>query len=141
MPLFERSEFLSRLRLVKRAMADRDIDLLLVASPANQNWLTAFPAVGNQVNNRLIAFGTGPIYLVIMVKTLDANIGRNAGHIQLVDFREFTSFRQCRSGHTGKFAIHAEIILEGDRSDCLVFRLASQLSGTWHPVPVRFFGW
>ncbi|MAN56976.1 MAG: M24 family metallopeptidase [Paracoccus sp. (in: a-proteobacteria)] len=42
MPLFERSEFLSRLRLVKRAMADRDIDLLLVASPANQNWLTGY---------------------------------------------------------------------------------------------------
>ena len=34
--LFERSEYLARVSRVKAAMAERGIDLLLVASPANQ---------------------------------------------------------------------------------------------------------
>ena len=41
-PLFERSEFLARIARVKKAMSERGIDLLLVASPANQFWLTGY---------------------------------------------------------------------------------------------------
>src|SRR5437660_1416948 len=40
--LFERSEYLARVARVKAAMAERGIDLLLVASPANQFWLTGY---------------------------------------------------------------------------------------------------
>src|SRR5215471_1262305 len=40
--LFERSEYLARVALAKQAMAERGIDLLLVASPANQFWLTGY---------------------------------------------------------------------------------------------------
>jgi Xaa-Pro aminopeptidase len=40
--LFERSEYLARIARVKAAMAQRGIDLLLVASPANQFWLTGY---------------------------------------------------------------------------------------------------
>src|SRR3974377_799839 len=40
--LFERSEYLARIARVKAAMAERGIDLLLVASPANQFWLTGY---------------------------------------------------------------------------------------------------
>lgn len=41
-PLFERSEFLARIARVKKVMGERGIDLLLVASPANQFWLTGY---------------------------------------------------------------------------------------------------
>ncbi|MGE0716502.1 MAG: M24 family metallopeptidase [Alphaproteobacteria bacterium] len=41
-PLFERAEFLERIGRAKKEMAARGIDLLLVASPANQNWLTGY---------------------------------------------------------------------------------------------------
>ena len=40
--LFERSEYLARVARTKQAMAERGIDLLLVASPANQFWLTGY---------------------------------------------------------------------------------------------------
>src|SRR5258708_1216448 len=40
--LFERDEYLARIARVKAAMAQRGIDLLLVASPANQFWLTGY---------------------------------------------------------------------------------------------------
>ena len=40
--LFERSEYLDRVGRAKNEMARRGIDLLLVASPANQFWLTGY---------------------------------------------------------------------------------------------------
>jgi ectoine hydrolase len=40
--LFERSEYLERVGRAKTEMARRGIDLLLVASPANQFWLTGY---------------------------------------------------------------------------------------------------
>jgi ectoine hydrolase len=40
--LFERPEYLDRIGRVKKKMAGRGIDLLLVASPANQFWLTGY---------------------------------------------------------------------------------------------------
>ena len=40
--LFERSEYLARIGRAKAEMARRGIDLLLVASPANQFWLTGY---------------------------------------------------------------------------------------------------
>jgi Xaa-Pro aminopeptidase len=42
MTLFDRSEYLARIQRVKSEMARRGIDLLLVASPANQFWLTGY---------------------------------------------------------------------------------------------------
>ncbi|WP_342643870.1 M24 family metallopeptidase [Rhodoligotrophos ferricapiens] len=42
MILFERSEFLARIARAKAEMSKRGIDLLLVASPANQFWLTGY---------------------------------------------------------------------------------------------------
>jgi ectoine hydrolase len=40
--LFDRAEYLGRIARVKDRMAERGIDLLLVASPANQFWLTGY---------------------------------------------------------------------------------------------------
>jgi len=40
--LFEREEYLSRIARVKKTMSERGLDLLLVASPANQFYLTGY---------------------------------------------------------------------------------------------------
>ena len=40
--LFERGEYLDRLARVKRRMTEQNIDLLLIASPANQFYLTGY---------------------------------------------------------------------------------------------------
>jgi len=40
--LFERAEYLERIARAKKEMARRGIDLLLIASPANQFWLTGY---------------------------------------------------------------------------------------------------
>ena len=40
--LFERSEYLQRIARARSEMERRGIDLLLVASPANQFWLTGY---------------------------------------------------------------------------------------------------
>jgi Xaa-Pro aminopeptidase len=40
--LFERAEYLDRIRRTKRRMEDKGIDILLVASPANQFYLTGY---------------------------------------------------------------------------------------------------
>lgn len=42
MPLFDRSEFLNRVARTKREMERRGLDLLLIASPANQFYLTGY---------------------------------------------------------------------------------------------------
>ncbi|MCK1732217.1 Xaa-Pro peptidase family protein [Bradyrhizobium sp. 142] len=42
MLLFDKPEYLARVARVKKSMAQRGIDLLLVASPANQFWLTGY---------------------------------------------------------------------------------------------------
>jgi ectoine hydrolase len=42
MLLFENQEYQARVNRVKQAMAQRGMDLLLVASPANQFWLTGY---------------------------------------------------------------------------------------------------
>ena len=40
--LFERAEYVDRVGRAKKEMTRRGIDLLLVASPANQFWLTGY---------------------------------------------------------------------------------------------------
>lgn len=42
MLLFERSEYLARVARVKKSMAEKGLDVLLIASPANQFWLTGY---------------------------------------------------------------------------------------------------
>ena len=41
---FERAEFAARLTAVKKAMAKRGIDILLLSEPPNQNYLTGYNA-------------------------------------------------------------------------------------------------
>ncbi len=50
-------------------------------------------------------------------------VGRDDDDFQLVDLLEFLGLGIGRAGHAGQLFIQAEIVLECDRSQCLVFRL------------------
>ncbi len=39
---FDRAEYQARLQKTRKAMAERDLDLLLVSDPSNMNWLTGY---------------------------------------------------------------------------------------------------
>ena len=56
---------------------------------------------------------------VIHIDTLHGAVGRYFDHIQFVDIPELTSFSRCRTRHTGKLVIHAEIVLQRDGSESL----------------------
>ena len=44
-------------------------------------------------------------------------------YVQVVDLAELGRFRFRRTGHAGKFLVHAEIVLKGDRGQGLIFAL------------------
>ncbi|MNH01980.1 hypothetical protein D3C79_612060 [compost metagenome] len=50
-------------------------------------------------------------------------VGRHHDGIELVDGAEFEGFGVRRTGHTGQLLIETEVVLEGDRSQRLVFVL------------------
>jgi hypothetical protein len=47
----------------------------------------------------------------------------NHDYIKVVDFRKLCGFGFCSAGHAGKLLVHAEIVLEGDGGEGLVFAL------------------
>ena len=63
------------------------------------------------------------VEFVVLIDAGDGNIGRYLDHVHLVDVPEFGSFGGCGTGHTRQLGIHAEVVLEGDRSERLVLRL------------------
>ncbi len=65
----------------------------------------------------------GTINLVVLVDALDRQVGRHLDDVEAVDVAELFRFRRCRTGHAGKLCIHAEVVLEGDGRQRLVFRL------------------
>ena len=60
---------------------------------------------------------------VRIVRTDHRHIGRNHDDFEFVYLAEFFRFGIGGPGHPRQFAIHAEIVLEGDRGHGLVFRL------------------
>ena len=58
--LFDRAEYLERIGRVKRQMTERGIDLLLVASPANQFWLTGYDGWSFYTPQMVAANSTSP---------------------------------------------------------------------------------
>ncbi len=74
-------------------------------------------------DNRLEFFADGTIDLVVLVDALDRQVGRHLEHFEAVDVAEFLRFRRRSTGHPGQLVVHAEIVLEGDRGECLVLGL------------------
>ena len=73
--------------------------------------------------DRGVFFGLGAVDLVVLVETRDLAVGRDLDDLELVDVEQFVGFRRRRAGHAGELLVHAEIVLEGDRGQRLVFRL------------------
>ena len=74
-------------------------------------------------NNRGVFFFRRTIDLVVAILTDHRQVGRNDYGFQPINLLELIGFRIGRTGHTGKLAVHAEIVLEGDRGQRLVFIL------------------
>ena len=50
-------------------------------------------------------------------------VGRNRQHAQLVGAHEFGGFGLCGTGHACQLVVHAEVVLQGDGGEGLVFGL------------------
>ena len=69
-PPFSQSEYQSRLESVRDAMQVRNLDALLIADPANMNWLTGFDAWSFYVPQvMLVQHSADPIW---MARKMDA---------------------------------------------------------------------
>ena len=61
--------------------------------------------------------------MVVFIDALHGQVCRNFNDIQLVDLVKLACFGRRGSGHAGQLWIHAEVILKGNRRECLVLRL------------------
>ena len=73
--------------------------------------------------DRGVFFVLATVNLIVFVETRHRQVGRDFEHVELVDVEQFVGFGRCRTGHAGELRVHSEIVLEGDRSQRLVFRL------------------
>ena len=74
-------------------------------------------------NNRGVFFFRRTIDLVVAILADHRQVGWDNDGFQAIDLLELIGFRIGRTGHAGKLAVHAEIVLEGDRGQRLVFIL------------------
>ena len=96
---------------------------LLDRGGADQHRLAARLAVFDQSENGAILFPRRPIDLVVVVEAHHRHVGGNFQNLEIVDVQEFVGLGRRRAGHSAELLIHAEIVLERDRSQRLVFRL------------------
>ncbi len=96
---------------------------LLDRRGADQHRLAALLAVFDQRDDRAVFFCGRAIDLVIVVDADQRHVGRHFEHFEIVDVEELVGFRQRRAGHAAELVVHAEVVLEGDRSERLVLRL------------------
>ena len=59
--------------------------------------------------------------MVVEVFTLYRTVGRDDDGFEVVNALELEGFGVGRTGHTGQFAVQAEVVLEGNRCKRLVF--------------------
>ena len=96
---------------------------LLDRGGADQHRLAARLAVFDQSENGAILFPRRAIDLVVVVEAHHRHVGGNFQNLEIVDVQEFVGLGRRRAGHSAELLIHAEIVLERDRSQRLVFRL------------------
>jgi len=78
---------------------------------------------GYPPHDAAVFFFDGAIDFIVFVDTLHRQIGRNLEHFEAVNIAEFFRFRRSRAGHARQLVVHAEVVLERDRGQSLVFRL------------------
>ncbi len=90
---------------------------------ADQHRLAALIAVLDILDYRLVFFLGGQVHLVHHVLADGRTVRRNDHRFQIVNLLELVGLGIRRSGHACQLAVHAEIILEGDRGQRLVLLL------------------
>ncbi len=96
---------------------------LLDRRRADQHRLAALLAILDQLDDGAIFFRVGAINLVVVVEPHHRHVGGNFQDFEFVDVLELVGLGHRRAGHAGELVVHAEIVLEGDRGERLVFRL------------------
>ena len=90
---------------------------------ADQHRLAVGVARADVVDHRLVALLGGPVDLVVLVLADHRPVGRDDHGFQAVDALELEGLGVRRAGHARQLLVHAEIVLEGDRRQRLVFLL------------------
>ena len=70
---------------------------------------------------------------VVHIVALNGTVSWNFYNVEFIDVPEFTCFRDGSTRHTSQLVVHAEVVLEGDGSECLS-------SGFYTHVFLRFNG-
>src|SRR5699024_7472807 len=78
----------------------------------DQYRLTAFVIFANGINCSIIFFSLSTEYQILFIITDDRFICRNDDDIQIINFVKLTLFGSCCTGHTRKFMVHPEVILQ-----------------------------
>ena len=81
---------------------------------ADQHGATHSDHILDLLNHGGIFLLLGSIYAVVHIIADHRTIGRDLDDIELVDIIELARFGHGRTGHTGEFAIHTEVILQCD---------------------------
>src|SRR5262249_16113888 len=101
---------------------------------ADENGLAAIMIVLDAVGERVVflqdavddgleLFFFGAIDDVGIFNSNERAVGGNDHDVELINFFEFGGFGFRCTGHAGKFLVHPEVVLEGDRGEGLVFAL------------------
>ena len=104
MPPFETAEYLARIAKTKQRMAERGIEVLLVADPANMNYLTGYNGWSFYTPQLVVlaeALGE-PFCIVRGLDDSAVNLGRHA-------VREAVKWNHIRSRGEDRHAIHDEL--------------------------------
>ena len=75
----------------------------------------------HQIGYSLVLAFLGLEYSVFIVFTDDRHVGRYHYYVHVVYISEFVFFRLRRTGHSGQFLVHPEVVLQCDGSQSLGF--------------------
>ena len=80
-----------------------------------QDWTAGVAQFNDFVDGRVVLFALGFVHQIIVIRTRDGSVRWDDGDVQLVDLPEFARFGFCGTGHARQFAVHAEVVLQGNR--------------------------
>ena len=90
---------------------------------AHQHRLPAPVTLLDVGKNGVVFLARGAEHLVLTVGPNHGAVGRDDHGFQAVDFLEFVGLGVGRSSHARELAVHAEVVLEGNRGERLVLGL------------------
>ena len=90
---------------------------------AHEHRLAARMAVADVLDHRLELLAAGLVDEVELVLAHGRQVGRDHDRLEAVDLLELVGLGVGRAGHAGELAVHAKVVLEGDRGERLVLAL------------------